>query len=206
MPALYNRAAGPFMASWSPAGAPASMTATYFVRYRMAVALTAPPLEATLPSGFQWVAWDHSLLETHAEVKYRSFLGELDAVVFPQLGTYEGCLEIMREVVRREGFLPQATWLVQHVPTGDYCGTIQGVEERPGVGAIQNLGVVQPYRRLGLGRALMLQALRGFYTAGLKEAHLEVTAENLVAVRLYEQLGFRTISVWRRRCGRPTES
>ena len=57
--------------------------------------------------------------------------------------------------------------------------------DRGPIGAIQNLGVVPAYRGMGLGRALVRQALDGFYQAGLRRAYLEVTAENSAAVQLY---------------------
>ena len=44
---------------------------------------------------------------------------------------------------------------------------------------------------MGLGQALVRQALEGFYQAGLRRAYLEVTAENSSAVRLYRAVGFR---------------
>ena len=72
-----------------------------------------------------------------------------------------------------------------------YCATVQGVRERSGLGAIQNLGVTPLHRGRGLGSALLLQALRGFQRAGLGRAFLEVTAQNDAAVRLYRRLGFR---------------
>src|SRR5262249_13243950 len=71
-----------------------------------------------------------------------------------------------------------------------YCGTVQGVMDRSGMGAIQNLGTLPEYRGLGLGTALMQQALAGFQRAGLSRAFLEVTAQKLSAVRLYKRLGF----------------
>ena len=51
--------------------------------------------------------------------------------------------------------------------------------------------MVPAYRGMGLGRALVRQALDGFYQAGLRRAYLEVTAENAAAVRLYRSVGFR---------------
>lgn len=95
----------------------------------------------------------------------------------------------MREIRRKPGFLPVATWLVAG-PEG-YCGTVQGVMDQGPIGAIQNIGVVPGYRGLGLGRALLRQALEGFYQAGLRRAYLEVTAENACAIRLYREVGFR---------------
>jgi RimJ/RimL family protein N-acetyltransferase len=38
----------------------------------------------------------------------------------------------------------------------------------------------------------MLQALHGFWRAGLGRAILEVTAANHAAIRLYRRLGFRS--------------
>ena len=63
--------------------------------------------------------------------------------------------------------------------------------DRGPIGAIQNVGVVPSYRGQGLGRALVRQALEGFYQAGLRRAYLEVTAENASAIRIYRNLGFR---------------
>ena len=61
---------------------------------------------------FVWVAWDESLIDHHAEVKYLSFRGEIDAYVFPCLGDRYGCQRLMREIRRKPGFLPGATWLI----------------------------------------------------------------------------------------------
>ena len=58
------------------------------------------------------------------------------------------------------------------------------------MGAIQNLGVTPERRGQGLGRALLLRALAGFQQAGLKQAFLEVTAQNAGAIHLYQQIGF----------------
>jgi ribosomal protein S18 acetylase RimI-like enzyme len=72
-----------------------------------------------------------------------------------------------------------------------WCGTIQGVADRGGVGMIQNVGIVPGHRGIGLGAALVRRAIAGFRSYGLRAAGLEVTAENSRAVRLYQRLGFR---------------
>jgi|SRR5579883_1811132 len=165
------------------------MAITYYKRFRMELDLDGSIVPPDLPYPFSWVAWDESLLDQHAEVKFQSFRGEIDAHVFPCLGDRHGCQRLMREIRRKPGFLAGATWLVA-CPDG-FCGTIQGVMDRGPIGAIQNVGVIPAYRGLGLGRALVRQALEGFYQAGLRRAYLEVTAENSGAVRLYRGVGFR---------------
>ncbi len=165
------------------------MAITYYKRFRMEVDLGDSLPTPTLPSLFQWVGWDETLLHDHAEVKYLSFRDEIDSMVFPCLGDRHGCQRLMREIRRKAGFLPGATWLIRG-PEG-YVGTIQGVMDRGPIGAIQNVGVIPAYRGFGLGRALVGKALEGFYQAGLRQAYLEVTAENSRAVRLYRDIGFR---------------
>lgn len=170
------------------------MGLTYFKRYRMEFDLAGrKPVAAVLPAGYRFVPWDPLLLEAHAETKYQSFRGEIDANVFACLGEYDGCLRLMGEISRKEGFLSGATWLIaqdEAPPGSGYCGTIQGICDRAGFGAIQNLGIVPEHRGRGLGTALLLRALTGFRQAGLRRAFLEVTAQNDGAIRLYRRLGF----------------
>ncbi len=161
----------------------------YFKRFRMEIDLTEAPPVPALPPGYSWVAWAPSLSDCHAEVKFHSFHEEIDALVFPNLGDWQGCHYLMAEIVRRPGFVPEATWLVSCAD--GYCGTVQGVSDRRGGGMIQNLGVMPLYRNLGLGSALLLKALEGFRQAGLGRAILEVTAQNEGALRIYRRLGFR---------------
>ncbi len=162
---------------------------TYYKRFRMEIDLAGAIAMPRLPGRFVWVPWQDSLIEQHAEVKYRSFAGEIDAAVFPALGDPFGCRRLMFEIRRKAGFLPEATWLIACAE--GYVGTVQGVMDRGPIGAIQNVGVLPPYRGLGLGRALVDRALQGFRHAGLERAFLEVTAENTAAVKLYRDVGFR---------------
>lgn len=170
------------------------MKSTYFKRFRMDADLATRRVPRSLPPGYRFVPWNEALLDVHARTKFRSFRTEIDATVFPCLGDLDGCRRLMREIRGKSGFLPSATWLVvcndargEH----EWCGTIQGVVDRFGVGSIQNIGVVPVQRGRGLGTCLIEQALAGFRSHGLRRASLEVTAGNSRAVRLYQQLGFR---------------
>ena len=171
------------------------MNLTYFKRYRMEIDLSGrevvpPPLRP----GYRFLGWDDSLLDACAKAKYLCFRDELDANVFPCLGELEGCRRLMREIRKKQGFLPEATWLLtyQAEPRGRaaLCGTIQGVRDRGGLGAIQNVGITPPHRGAGLGTCLLFRSLEGFRQAGLLRVYLEVTAENSPAIRFYRRLGF----------------
>jgi hypothetical protein len=173
------------------------MGLTYFKRYRMEIDLNTTLLRHSAPSvRYQILGWHDSSLEAHAEAKYHSFRCEIDANVFPCLGDREGCLRLMDEITRRDGFLQQATWLLRYKATeraSAYCGTVQGIRDGGIYGAIQNLGITPEHRGQGLGTYLLFKALEGFRQAGLPRAYLEVTAQNYGAVRLYHRLGFRTV-------------
>jgi hypothetical protein len=165
------------------------MAMTYYKRFRMEIDLNGAITGAALPGSFVWVPWEESLVEMHAEVKFLSFLGEVDAYVFPCLGDRNGCRRLMGEIRRKPGFLPGATWLV--ACNDGYVGAVQGVMDQGPIGAIQNVGVLPDFRGRGLGRALVRRALAGFAQAGLQRAYLEVTAQNDGAVQLYREVGFR---------------
>jgi ribosomal protein S18 acetylase RimI-like enzyme len=70
---------------------------------------------------------------------------------------------------------------------------VQGLFDDRRQGGIQNLGVVPEYRGRGLGRALLLRALDGFMSVGVRRAFLEVTATNGPAVHTYRAVGFRAV-------------
>ena len=188
------------------------MPVTYFHRYRMQYDLREglfAPQE--MPPGYSFLPWQEHLLDDHAEVKFESFRNELDASVFPCLGDDDGCRRLMKEISCRQGFVPQATWLVRysaeqtvqspHLTTPpaqkrlryENCGTVQGIRSQTDVGTIQNIGISPDHRGQGLGTLLVYQCLRGFQEAGVRFVTLEVTSHNTGAFRLYKRLGFRVL-------------
>jgi mycothiol synthase len=73
-------------------------------------------------------------------------------------------------------------------------------------GWVNVLAVRQPYRRQGLGRALLLAGMCSLQQAGMEWVMLGVDTENLTgALRLYESAGFRPVkrsAAFRKRIGR----
>lgn len=64
-----------------------------------------------------------------------------------------------------------------------------------GLGGIYGLGVLPEDRGKGLGRAILLKAIKELKTAKAKEVMLQVAAENETALSLYKSCGFRETSV-----------
>jgi mycothiol synthase len=68
---------------------------------------------------------------------------------------------------------------------------------RPDVGFVRILGVRRPWRRRGLGRALLLEAFARLRERGAEAVELGVDGENTTgAVRLYESVGMRVKLRW----------
>lgn len=148
-----------------------------------------------LPETVQLLPWSANLVRDHAKVKFESFRDEMDVSLFPCLGRKDGCIQLMKDLVARKDFVPEATWLAVYQSPTDRrtvpIGTIQGLRTADNEGAIQNIGIVPGYRGLGLGTALLWQTLTGFTHAGCRIASLEVTVHNSSAIRLYERIGFQ---------------
>jgi mycothiol synthase len=67
----------------------------------------------------------------------------------------------------------------------------------PGAAVVGDLGVRRPWRRRGLGLALLLTAFRAFRERGIARAELGVDSENPTgATRLYERAGMRVVFGW----------
>ncbi len=77
-------------------------------------------------------------------------------------------------------------------PTGFSICRVHSAD--PGLGVVGVLGVRRPWRRRGLGRALLLHSFEQLRARGLRRVALGVDAENLTgADRLYESVGMRVV-------------
>lgn len=171
-----------------------------FKRFHMEIDLRGRNFEIPpLAPEFRACAWNPSLLDAHATAHYLSFRHHPDAKIFESFQTYKGCRQVMEHVFGKAGFVPDATWLIIHLPPGavqpTYCAGIQGTIDAQGLGAIQNVGVIPEFRHRGLGRQCVLRALEGFRKAGVPRVHLEVTASNETALGLYRNIGFVPVKV-----------
>ena len=163
------------------------------------VATPAPEL----PANYSWFPWNNLQTSAYARIFHEAFQADVDGWIFPTYRQYAACEHLVDATVSSRVFAKEASWLVGRILCDsksnasriEYAGAVQCVKGRRFCGEIQNLAVAPGFRGLRLGRALALQALNGFRTMGRNKISLEVTSENLVALRLYLSLGFKITSI-----------
>ncbi len=87
-----------------------------------------------------------------------------------------------------------ALWIVAR-EGGEVCGVALCMPQTFGMGFVESLAVRAPWRRRGVGAALLGEALARLWRAGERSVGLGVDADNPAAIRLYERAGMRI--AWR---------
>jgi ribosomal protein S18 acetylase RimI-like enzyme len=108
---------------------------------------------------------------------------DLDATAFSRMATVVDADLTLSRVARVDG-APVAIVLLAR---------------RGSEGWVGGMGVAAPYRRRGIGRAVLGSALEAARDAGIERVTLEVLEQNHPARELYERLGFervRDLDVW----------
>jgi mycothiol synthase len=78
-----------------------------------------------------------------------------------------------------------------------YINQEENARSRRNEGWIKLLGTRRGFRKLGLGRAMLLAGMRQLKAIGVERVKLGVDAQSLTnATRLYESLGFQPIHTW----------
>jgi len=73
-------------------------------------------------------------------------------------------------------------------------GALNVLGQENGVGWVDHLSVRRPWRRKGVGKALLLQSFGEFYNRGIKQIKLSVDSKSLTgAPHLYENVGMKTV-------------
>jgi mycothiol synthase len=155
--------------------------------YTMGIALEAR-MPVTLPDG----------------IELRAYRDEDEAVLRPALNEAFGADPFWHEVspsnfrefyLGARGYDP-ALWLLAW-DGPELAGLSLNFAERngdPTLGWIGTLGVLEPWRRRGLGGALLRSSFNALYERGLRRAGLGVDAENATgALRLYEGAGMHRV-------------
>jgi mycothiol synthase len=157
------------------------------VRYykRMSIKLEQAPAAPTLTAGMTITAFvpnqdDRSVYDTYVE----AFADHWDY----SAPAYEAWLERTKS----PSFTPQ-WWFVARNENGETVGILLSRMSEDTL-YINQIGVRRNYRGLGLGLALLQQALQASYAAGQPVISLGVDSANLTgAYRLYEKIGMKVI-------------
>ncbi len=149
------------------------------------------------PFGFRFAPLTEAAIKVAAPLSVEAYRGTLDDLLFADLQNVEGVSQYMRGLMtnsRNGTFDAQATTLVYQGDT--LAGLILCTITDENLGYISEVSVSPAFRRQGVARAMLSNALHVFHQKGAKGAQLWVTLSNPARL-LYESLGFRAhSSMW----------
>lgn len=154
--------------------------------------------------GMRIEPWDDRWFEPAATLIQRAYAGHVDADINDQYRTEAGAMRFLKNIVILPGcgqFQPHASFVVVASAEGegatDASGGLVGMVLTScvshGVGHTTQICVLPEHRKLALGRRLMAASIQALRSTRYHALSLTVTAKNERAVRLYEQIGFRTV-------------
>jgi GNAT superfamily N-acetyltransferase len=95
--------------------------------------------------------------------------------------------------LKNEQFDP-SLWFLAHAGNELAAVALNLYHPESNTGWIDHLSVRRPWRKKGIGRALLLHSFAEFYRRGFRRAKLSVDSRSLTnAPRLYESLGMKTV-------------
>jgi mycothiol synthase len=157
--------------------------------YRMQIDFDQPPTPPLLPQGIT-VRSIHGEAEQRAALfaRYEAFLDHFGAVEEP----FEDYYKRWKYFIDHDAHYDPSMWFI--ALDGDEIAGISLCDNTtdgdPEMGWVGSLGVRRPWRKHGLGQALLQHSFQEFYRHGKLRAGLGVDASNLTgALRLYERAG-----------------
>ncbi len=158
--------------------------------YRMRIDLAeAPPVPAWPPGITLRTYASESDLHQVVYADRESFRDHWGFIERP----FEQDLQMIRHWTDEPNFDPALWFMAMHgneVAGISLCNL--KADEDPGMGWVGSLGVLRPYRKQGLGSALLRHSFGELYRRGQRRVGLGVDASNLTgALRLYEKAGMR---------------
>jgi ribosomal protein S18 acetylase RimI-like enzyme len=154
------------------------------------------PPAPIINSGMRLERWHDRYFEPCAKLIYLAYANHIDGEINDQYRSRHGALKFLKNIIHLPGcgqFVPSASFVVRHPGGDDLIGAVLTSEVSTSVGHTTQLCVQPGYQGHGLGRLLMQASQDALRNLNYKELSLTVTADNRIAVHLYEQLGFETI-------------
>lgn len=157
--------------------------------YTMEIALGGEPAESPLPAGIEVRPYREGADDEVVRAAVNEAFGE-DPFFHPVSAS-----GFRDHYLGARGYDP-SLWLLAW-DGGDLAGFSLTYPERvgeEGLGWVGTLGVRTPWRRRGLGEALLRASFRALHARGLRRVGLGVDAENATgALRLYERAGMHVV-------------
>lgn len=156
------------------------------------------PRAASLPFGLVFRQWTGTYYQPAAELIHLSYTSapHIDSIINDQYRSLHGSVRFLHNIVKFPGcgiFEPSASWVLIEAATGKLHGLVLASRVALKVAHITQLCISPTLRGKGLAQALLIHAINHLQHAGFETITLTVTGGNYAAVRLYEQLNFRTL-------------
>lgn len=172
------------------------------LRRRQFMLLELPTIRAlrqNAHNGLRLEAWTDKCLESCARLIQRAYTDHVDGEINDQYRSEIGATKFLRNIVLLPGcgqFCPEASFVVRSGPSELPIAMVLTSTVASGIGHTTQICVLPGYQKNGLGRRLMEASLAALQELGYRALTLTVTATNENAVRLYENLGFRTVKTF----------
>lgn len=157
--------------------------------YTMRIDMETPPPAPVFPEGITLRIFNP---ETDLEAVYRADTESFrDHYGFIEAPFEEGLQRFKHFMTGYEGFDPTLWFMAMDGnEVAGICLCRDRAYDDPNVGWVNILGVLRPWRKRGIGLALLRHAFGELYRRGKRKAGLGVDAQNLTgALRLYENAG-----------------
>ena len=166
--------------------------------YRMLIEMDEPTPEPVWSEGITLRTYNP---ETDAEAVYRAVVESFrDHFGFVEEPFEQGFKRFRHFQLESEDFDPTLLFLATDELSGEIAGINicqAHVHDDPQVGWVSTLGVRRPWRKRGIGLALLRHSFNEFYRRGKRKVGLGVDAQNLTgALRLYENAGMHVHQVF----------
>jgi ribosomal protein S18 acetylase RimI-like enzyme len=144
--------------------------------------------------GLMYRGWTDRDLDKTSGLIHRAYQGHVDSLINDQYRSAMGARRFLFNSTQHPGcglFYRKAARAAFDRVANTACGVCLGSLVLPKVGHITQLCVDPRFRRSGVGRELLGQALDAYREHGCEAVSLTVTASNQQAIELYERIGFQ---------------
>ena len=171
-----------------------------FPRRFMMVSLEPVPEVSVLAGNeIEFHPWEGKYEGPLALLLHEAYREHIDSAINLQYRSQVGALQVIENVTKRRGcgeFERQASLVALHVPSGIVCGAVLVTSVGNSSGHIPQICISPPFQSRRIGAALLQACFHKLRARRYREVSLTVTEENSRAVRLYDNLGFRTLRIF----------